>query len=62
MCHKKNKHKKEFQGMDILNDETVAASTDMTGLVQKPPSDEAEAESYENLANVSMPNTPNRTK
>jgi len=52
MCHRKEKDKNEFQGLDILKEETVAASSDLTGLVQKPPSDEAEMESYAELHHV----------
>ena len=62
MCHKNDKRKNEMPIPNILMEETVAASTDLTGLVQKPPSDEAEAESYEELHNISLPNVPDRKR
>jgi len=62
MCHKTDKRKNEMQGMDILKEDNVAASTDLTGLVQKPPSDKAEADAYEELHNISLPNVPDRKR
>jgi len=37
---------------EYLNDDMVAVSSDLTGLVQAPPKDEAQAESYAELHNV----------
>ena len=52
MCHNKNKTKYESKMPDYLDAENVAVSTDMTGLIQKPPADESEMESYAELGNV----------
>ena len=52
MCDDKKRDVNNPKKSDYLELETVAASTDLTGLVQKPPSDESEAESYNELHNV----------
>ena len=45
----------DLQELNYLEPEPVAASSDLTGLIQKPPSDEAEAESYAELHHVPVP-------
>jgi len=54
MSDPKNRVKNEFPESGYL-DETVAASTDLTGLIQRPPADESEAESYAELHHVPVP-------
>jgi len=40
---------------EYLEDDMVAVSSDLTGLVQAPPVDEAQAESYAELHNIPIP-------
>jgi len=45
---------------EYLEDDMVAVSSDLTGLVQAPPADEAQAESYAELHNIPIPEIKRR--
>ena len=45
---------------EYLEDDMVAVSSDLTGLVQAPPADEAQAESYAELHNIPIPDIKHR--
>ncbi len=51
---KKNKYNISFEDSLDCSD-MVASSTDCTGLVQKPPADETQSESYTNLHKIPKP-------
>ena len=55
MCDPKKRKTNTFDETNFLEDEMVASSNDLTGLVQKPPSDESEMESYAELHHVPVP-------
>ncbi|MCL2838219.1 MAG: hypothetical protein FWE04_04020 [Oscillospiraceae bacterium] len=52
MCHRKDKTKDNLPAPNYPDDEMVVSTNDLTGLVQKPPSDEGEMESYAELHHV----------
>jgi len=52
MCHRKDKIKDNLPEPNPLDYEPVVSTSDLTGLVQKPPSDEGEMESYAELHHV----------
>ena len=59
----KNKGKNNQATSEYLEDDMVAASTDLTGLIPTPPADEAEAESYADIHKVPVPEIkPERTR